>query len=255
VVGRGDPGGSSAVERERGAGALAGDESERRRFLTWLFDETAPGYERSIALMSLGSGTWYRRRALRRHGLQRGMTVLDVAVGTGAVARAAGRLVAPGTVVGLDPSFGMLAQARRTLAISLVQGVAERLPFRTGVFDFVSMGYALRHVAGLRPTLSEYFRVLKPGGTLLILEFARPRSPLGVRVASAYFNRVLPAMCRLGAAGQGTDILWRYCWDTVERSTPPATIVSAMAECGFRDARDISWLGLLSEYVGRKAVT
>jgi demethylmenaquinone methyltransferase/2-methoxy-6-polyprenyl-1,4-benzoquinol methylase len=202
--------------------------------------------------MSLGSGAWYRRRALRRHGLQRGMSVLDIAIGTGAVARAARSLVAPGTVVGLDPSFGMLAQARRSLAIPLVQGVAERLPFRAGVFDFVSMGYALRHVVGLRPTLGEYFRVLKPGGTLLILEFARPRSPLGVRVASAYFNRVLPAVCRLGAAGQGTDVLWRYCWDTVERSTPPETILSTLTECGFRDARGHSWLGLLSEYAGRK---
>src|SRR5437867_2976853 len=122
-------------------------ESQRRRFLDQLFDDLAGHYDSLNALLSLGSGAWYRRGVLRRAGLAPSMRLLDVAVGTGAVARAAsGILGAAGHVVGLDPSLGMLRQTRRTTAIRVTQGIAEALPFRDGAFDFVSMGYALRHV-------------------------------------------------------------------------------------------------------------
>ncbi len=120
------------------------DEAGHRRFLTRLFDDTASQYDRISGLMSLGSGAWYRRYALRRAGLTEGMKVLDVAVGTGAFASAAMTIVGPwGSVVGVDPSTGMLAQAHKKLGIRLSQGVAEALPFRDEHFDFTTMGYAL----------------------------------------------------------------------------------------------------------------
>ncbi|HEU5319997.1 MAG TPA: class I SAM-dependent methyltransferase, partial [Methylomirabilota bacterium] len=145
----------------------AQEEAEQRRRLRGLFDAAASHYEWIDRVMSLGWGGWYRRDALQRVGLQAGMRVLDVAVGTGAVARHAARMGgAAGRVVGVDPSAGMLRQARRSLPIPLVQGVAEELPFRAHVFDAVTVGYALRHVVDLRQTFVEYARVLKPGGTL-----------------------------------------------------------------------------------------
>lgn len=224
-----------------------------RDALTRLFDATAHQYDRMIGLMSLGSGAWYRGNALRRAGLRPGMTILDVAVGTGAVARAAVRIVGrPDGVLGLDPSPGMLAQARRRLDIPLVQGVAERLPVRDGALDFLSMGYAIRHVSDLRTTFAEYFRVLRSGGTLLILDFARPRSALGFRLARAYFNQVLPSAFRLSGRGEAAERLWRYCWDTIERAAPPETILEAMRDCGFRGTERTTWAGLFSEYLGRK---
>jgi demethylmenaquinone methyltransferase/2-methoxy-6-polyprenyl-1,4-benzoquinol methylase len=228
-------------------------EAQRRDFLTRLFDETAASYDRMSGLMSLGSGAWYRANALRRAGLRPGMTILDVAVGTGAVARAAARILGrPEDILGLDPSPGMLAQAQRRLAIPLVQGVAERLPVRDGAFDFLSMGYALRHVSDLRATFAEYFRVLRGGGTLLVLDFARPRSELGLRLARAYFQRVLPSMVRLGGRGPEAARLWQYCWDTVERAPAAEAILEAMRGGGFRGTRRTTWLGLFSEYLGRK---
>src|SRR2546428_14004453 len=108
------------------------------------------------------------------------MKALDVAVGTGAFASAAMTIVGPwGSVVGVDPSTGMLAQAHKKLGIRLSQGVAEALPFRDEHFDFTTMGYALRHVADLRSMFAEHFRVLRRGGTLLIADFTRLRSLVG----------------------------------------------------------------------------
>lgn len=229
------------------------DEAQHRRFVTRLFDDTAFHYDRISGLMSLGWGAWYRRDALRRAGLTEGMKVLDVAVGTGAVARAAVGLVGPsGGVVGVDPSTGMLARARRKLRVPLVQGVAEWLPFRDGVFDALTMGYALRHVSDLRHTFAEYHRVLRPGGTLLALDFARPRSWVGRCLARFYLNGVVSWISRLSSGSKETQLLVHYCWDTLETLVPSATILAAMGDGGFEDTRAARRYGLLSEYVGRK---
>src|SRR5438094_6257821 len=90
----------------------------KRSFLRRIFDQTAGDYDRVERLMALGSGSWYRRQALRRAGLTRGMRVLDVATGTGLVAREEIHLAGDAKlIVGLDPSIGMIAQGRRTLPV------------------------------------------------------------------------------------------------------------------------------------------
>src|SRR4029450_7468624 len=150
------------------------------------FYEDEAGRDRFLDPMVPGTGGRRERRACgrearRRAGLAAGMASLDVATGTGLVARAARELVGPtGRVIGLDRNAGMLEEASRAGGAPLVQGSAERLPFRTGSFDFLSMAYALRHVSDLDITFAEYFRVLRPGRTVLILEFARPRSRVGL---------------------------------------------------------------------------
>jgi demethylmenaquinone methyltransferase/2-methoxy-6-polyprenyl-1,4-benzoquinol methylase len=229
------------------------DEAERRRFLTRLFDDTASQYDRITDLMSLGSGAWYRRYALRRAGLTEGMKVLDVAVGTGAFASAAARIVGPsGVIVGVDPSRGMLAQAGKKLGLRLSQGVAESLPFRDEGFDFATMGYALRHVADLRRMFAEQFRVLRRGGTLLIVDFTRPRSRVGLGLGRFYLGVVVSWMARLGGGGTQAQLLVRYCWDTLEHLVPPETVLGTMTSSGFVNVRRIGWFGILSEYIGRK---
>ncbi len=229
------------------------DEAQRRGFLTRIFDDTAPHYDWTIGLVSFGSGAWYRRDALWRAGLRQGMKLLDVAVGTGAVARAAVGILGPsGNVMGLDPSMGMLGQASKVLRIPLIRGFAETLPFRDAAFDFLSMGYALRHVSDLRHTFAEYFRVLRPGGTLLILDFARPHSRAVLSLGRFYLNQVVPLMARLGPGSKEASLLVHYCWDTLENLVPPETILRAMADCRFQEVRRATWLGLLSEYVARK---
>jgi demethylmenaquinone methyltransferase/2-methoxy-6-polyprenyl-1,4-benzoquinol methylase len=225
------------------------DEKGRRRFVRDIFDETAPDYERIIRWMSFGSGDWYRRDALRRGGLREGMRVLDVAVGTGPVAAAARALVGPtGSVTGLDPSFGMLRETQRRLPIPLVQGFAERLPFADASFDFLSMGYALRHVADLKGTFEEYRRVLRPGATVLILDFRTPSTAVGRGLVRLYLGTLVPFLARVAARSDKADLLMHYCWDTVHRCVPPETIVASMEAGGFRGVTTDSYFGVFGEY-------
>lgn len=229
-------------------------ELQRRQFTDRLFDEAAPHYDRINRLIAFGVGSWYRRWALSRAGLRPGMTVLDIGIGTGAVARAAARLVGPsGRVVGLDPSIGMLTQAAQKLRMPVIQGVAEGLPFRDATFDFLSMGYALRYVADLRATFAECHRVLRPGGTLLILDLARPRARAGYYVARFYLDTAIPWMARLGSGSKETQLLVNYCWTTIDRAIPSETIHASLAACGFDHLRRTLWVGLLSEQVAVKS--
>jgi demethylmenaquinone methyltransferase/2-methoxy-6-polyprenyl-1,4-benzoquinol methylase len=150
---------------------VAGDVSART-----LFAPLGPTYDRYAALLSLGQDPRWRRFLVSRLDVGPRDTVLDVATGTGAVAR---ELVAQKgcTVVGLDQSPEMLAEARRRLpaTVTLVDGRAEQLPFPDAAFDGLTFTYLLRYVADPAATLGELARVVRPGGTIAGLEFAVPR--------------------------------------------------------------------------------
>jgi len=229
------------------------EDAQRAGFVRSLFDDTAPHYDRINRLFSLGTGAWYRRRALRQAGLAPGMRVLDVATGTGLVAREAARIAGPlGSVLGLDPSAGMLAEARRELAIPLLQGRAESLPLATGSVDFVSMGYALRHVADLATTFGEFLRVLRPGGRVLLLEIGRPDGAWAHAAARIYLGRVVPALCRLGAPRGRSGTLMRYYWDTIEACVPAETILRHLGQAGFAEVGCETSLGIFRAYSARR---
>lgn len=229
------------------------DAGRKRAFLRDLFDATAVDYDRVEAAMAFGSGGWYRGQALQRGGLAEGMAVCDVACGTGLVAREALRRVGErGSVVGVDPSAGMLNQARQALPIQAVQGAAEALPFQDGSFDFLSMGYALRHVSDLRQAFSEYARVLRPGGRVCVLEIARPEGRIGRIAMEAYFRGILPIISRFAGRHGQTQALWRYYWDTIDQCVPGQVICQALREAGFSDVKRYTELGLFAEYTGTR---
>lgn len=233
---------------------------EKREFVRRVFDGAAGSYDRVEALMALGSGPRYRREALTRAGLSAGMRVLDVATGTGLVAREAARLAGdPRLVVGVDPSAGMIAEAGRGLAgVRLVRGRAEQLPVAADRFDFLSMGYALRHVGDLPTTFGEFLRALRPGGTACVLEMFRPPNPVRLALLRWYMKGVVPTLSRLaGGAGDrdargGANRLWQYYWETIERCVEPAVVTAAMRAAGFTDVRVTVRFGVFAEYVGRK---
>src|SRR2546425_12220148 len=228
-------------------------ESERRPFVSALFDNAAEHYDWVCGMGSLGSGGFYRRWVLTRSGLRVGRKFLDVATGTGMIARGATRILhEPGAVVGLDPSGGMLREARKTLAIPLVQGTVEELPFADGHFDFLSMGYALRHMADLGVAFRECLRVLKPGGRVLILEITLPSSAIGQRVFRVYFEKVLPRIARICTGSAKAELLMKYYWDTMAECVPPDVILGVLKSSGFIDVERRVGGGLLSEYVGLK---
>ena len=221
----------------------------RQRFVNTLFDTGAPHYDRIASAMSFGTGGWYRRSALRRHGLVPSMRVLDVATGTGLVARAAADILrGDGTIIGLDPSRGMLAESQRLGHATLVQGIGEALPFADRTFDFLTMGYALRHVPDLEMAFREYRRVLKPGGRILILEISRPESTVGRGLASLYFGRLVPLAAKIGTGSAGARDMMKYYWDTIEQCVPPAAILGALEKTGFDNPRRVISGGIFSEF-------
>jgi demethylmenaquinone methyltransferase/2-methoxy-6-polyprenyl-1,4-benzoquinol methylase len=229
------------------------DEGQRQHFVTTLFDRAARYYDRSCGLGSLGSGQFYRRWVLRHYGLRPGMAFLDVATGTGLVARGASRILSGrGVVVGLDPSEGMLRAGRGAHSALLVQGMVEDLPFGDGAFDFLCLGYALRHAADLRVAFAECLRVLKPGGRLLILEICRPRSSAGQWLARAYFGTILPGAMRIFTGSALAEQLMRYHWDTIAACVPAAAILDVLGATGFVEVRRCSRGGVLGEYLARK---
>lgn len=141
-----------------------------------LFAPLGPTYDRYAALLSFGQDPRWRRFLVSRIDAGPRDTVLDVATGTGAVAREL--LAEKGcTVVGLDQSPEMLAEARRRLpsSVTLMQGRAEQLPFPDGAFDALTFTYLLRYVEDPAAVLAELARVVRPGGTIAGLEFAVPR--------------------------------------------------------------------------------
>jgi demethylmenaquinone methyltransferase/2-methoxy-6-polyprenyl-1,4-benzoquinol methylase len=148
--------------------------SERRRRAIALFAPLGPTYDRVGATLSLGQDPRWRRFLVGRLPLDGGH-VLDVATGTGLVAA---ELLARGfRVTALDQSAEMLAVARRRLggSATIVHGHAERLPFATASFDHLTFTYLLRYVDDPGATMHELARVVRPGGTVAMLEFGVPR--------------------------------------------------------------------------------
>lgn len=235
--------------------AYYGTAMARDGFVRDIFDRTARSYDRINAVASMGSGALYRRQALLRAGLRPGHRLLDIAIGTGLVAREAVRILGrPADVIGLDLSEGMLTEARRRLGgeVPLIRARAEALPLRDASVDFVTMGYALRHVADLTATFAEYRRVLRPGGRLLVLEIGRPGGRLAYASARLYLGHVVPALSRLLGGGSDGATLMRYFWDTIDACVPPEAIGHAITEAGFVTRGCEVQLGLFRAYTARR---
>lgn len=226
---------------------------DRDGFVRNLFNGSAGSYDRINAAFSLGSGAWYRRRALLRAGVRPGVKLLDVAVGTGLVAREAVRIIGrPEDVIGLDLSEGMLARVRQAVPIPLIQARAEALPLSDASFDFISMGYALRHVADLVGTFAEWRRVLRPGGRLLVLEIGRPSSRIAYTALRIYLGRIVPGFCRWMGAGGDPERMMRYYWDTIDACVPPAVIQQSMVQAGFARVACETQFGMFHTYTAER---
>ena len=227
--------------------------SQRSNYVSGLFDRAARDYDWMSGLLSLGTDRQYRRHALRQAGLRPGMRVLDVATGTGLVAQAAlGLGIASDDLIGLDPSRGMLEENRKRHAFQLLQGVGEALPFRDSAFDFVVMGYALRHVEDLGSLFAEFHRVLSGHGRVLILEITRPSSAAGLGLMRFYMRRLLPFLTRIATRRRDSARLMEYYWATIAECVPPSSILSALVGAGFKNATCRTRGRILSEYVGTK---
>jgi demethylmenaquinone methyltransferase / 2-methoxy-6-polyprenyl-1,4-benzoquinol methylase len=184
--------------------AVEGVDSERKSGALALFAGLDRRYDLLSALLSLGQDPRWRRTMVAAVEARPDDHVLDVATGTGMVARALVERYRC-AVVGIDQSRDMLAGARRALVarpdlaarIELLQGEAERLPFADAEFDHLTFTYLLRYVDDPGATLTELARVVKPGGRIAALDFGLPDPPLWRPLWRLYTRLVLPAAGRL----------------------------------------------------------
>lgn len=224
-------------------------------FVSGLFNRTARYYDRISDALSFGTGRAYRKFALRRAGLTPEMRMLDVATGTGLAAQAALDLgVSADRLFGLDPSRGMLEENRKRRRIPLIQGRGETIPFPSASFDFLCMGYALRHVEDLGVLFREFRRVLRPGGRLLILEIMRPQSRLAFAIIRFYLGRFLPVVTRLVTRKAEAGKLLAFYWATIVECVPPQTIVAALKSSGFTEVERRETASMLSDYSATRPV-
>ncbi|WP_018274614.1 class I SAM-dependent methyltransferase [Teredinibacter turnerae] len=225
----------------------------RRKKVDAMFDSSAQHYDWITKMMSFGSGGWYRRQALLRVGVGAGHQVLDVGAGTGEVSLIEQELVgSDGFVVALDPSKGMLSVAVENGVQRATMGLGEALPFPDNTFDFVTMSYALRHVADLQAAFEEYRRVLKPGGKMLLLEITRPEGAFTTAALKVYMKGIIPTVTRVFRGSKEAEELMRYYWDTIDQCVPPAKILDAMASAGVSNPQRNKVMGIFSEYTGSK---
>lgn len=203
-----------------------------------VFDSVASRYDLMNDLMSLGIHRLWKRHAIELAGVRRGQRVLDLASGTGDLADRFAGIVGPeGCVVMSDINAAMLTEGRNrmldrgrvgNLHYALVN--AEKIPFDADRFDCVAIGFGLRNVTDKQAALDEMYRVLRPGGRALILEFSHPVSKSLGKLYDLYSFSVLPTLGRLVVNDPGS---YRYLAESIRMHPDQDTLRSMMETAGF----------------------
>jgi demethylmenaquinone methyltransferase / 2-methoxy-6-polyprenyl-1,4-benzoquinol methylase len=209
-------------------------EQEKSQHVGAVFSSVAERYDVMNDLMSWGLHRVWKTFAVQVCGLRPGYRVLDVAGGTGDLARKLASKVMPGgTVVLSDVNESMLVRGRDRLldegmTIPAVRCDAEHLPFVSDYFDCVSIGFGLRNVTHKDVALREMYRVLRPGGRLVVLEFSRVHKAL-TPFYDAYSFGVLPLLGRLVARDSAS---YRYLAESIRMHPPQEELRAMMASAG-----------------------
>ncbi|MFT7723267.1 MAG: bifunctional demethylmenaquinone methyltransferase/2-methoxy-6-polyprenyl-1,4-benzoquinol methylase UbiE [Roseateles sp.] len=231
------------------------DEQEKAGKVRGVFDSVASKYDLMNDLMSAGLHRAWKAYTVQVANLKPGERVLDIAGGTGDLARAFARKVGEtGVVVHTDINEAMLRQGRdRLLDEGLILPTsladAEKLPFQSERFDLVSVAFGLRNMTHKDQALAEMCRVLKPGGRLLVLEFSKIAEPLRKPYDWYSFN-ILP---RLGSLFAGDADSYRYLAESIRMHPDQATLKAMMKAAGFGhvDVHNLS-AGLVALHAGIK---
>ncbi len=213
-------------------------ESEKAERVAGVFHSVAAQYDLMNDLMSFGIHRIWKQITIESSGVRPGASVLDLAGGTGDLAAAfAKRVGREGRVVLADINQAMLSVGRDKLAdhgsfnqIRWVQADAEKLPFADHSFDCVSIAFGLRNVTRKEEALKSIYRVLKPGGRLLVLEFSKPTSAALEKVYDRYSFDLLPKM---GKWVTGDADSYRYLAESIRKHPDQENLKSMMQEAGF----------------------
>ncbi|MEM9193461.1 MAG: bifunctional demethylmenaquinone methyltransferase/2-methoxy-6-polyprenyl-1,4-benzoquinol methylase UbiE [Myxococcota bacterium] len=236
---------SNALVVDQGDGALVRGGSGE------MFDRIAARYDFLNRVLSMGIDKRWRRKTIAALGVNEGYRLLDLATGTGDLAIAAARRGA--TVVGLDPSTGMLDVGRVKIGkrglderIEMVEGDAQNLPFESDSFDGVSMAFGIRNVPDRRKALREMARVTRPGGRVAILELSEPEGGFLAALSRFHIRQVVP---RLGALLASAPE-YRYLQKSIAAFPPAREFAEIIGEEGLEmlELRPLTF-GVTSLYV------
>lgn len=243
----------------------AATEADASRRVREMFTQIAPSYDALNHLLSLQLDRLWRARVARRLRpiLERAdALVLDLCCGTGDLALAL-RRAGKARIVGADFAHTMLVRARAKSLLGashsglpgpptlpLIEGDALRLPFRDASFDVVTTAFGFRNLANYEAGLRETQRVLKPGGTLAILEFMEPPDGMLGNLYRWYFRRVLP---KIGAWGSGNAEAYTYLPKSVSRFFQPKELAALMVAVGYEGVEFQPWtMGTVALHTGTK---
>jgi demethylmenaquinone methyltransferase/2-methoxy-6-polyprenyl-1,4-benzoquinol methylase len=213
-------------------------ESAKAGLVGQVFDSVASRYDVMNDAMSFGIHRLWKRFTIDQAGVRRGQRVLDVAGGTGDLSAAFAKQVGPdGLVTVADINASMLEVGRGRLAdrgiagnVEFVQADAEALPFPDNHYDVITIAFGLRNVTHQDRALASMFRVLKPGGKLLVLEFSKPVLPGLGTVYDAYSFNILPKLGKLIANDEAS---YRYLVESIRTHPDQETLKGMMETAGF----------------------
>jgi demethylmenaquinone methyltransferase/2-methoxy-6-polyprenyl-1,4-benzoquinol methylase len=230
--------------------------ADKKARVRGVFDSVAPRYDLMNDVMSGGLHRLWKRFTLAKTGLRPGQQALDVAAGSGDLAVGLARQVGEtGRVVVTDINAAMLAEGRDRLLnegfagnVEYVLADAENLPFPDGSFHCVTIGFGLRNVTDKDAALRSLYRVLKPGGRLLVLEFSRAQLGPLAPLYDAYSFKVLP---HLGQLLAGDAESYRYLAESIRKHPDQATLKAMMQNAGFERCEYFNLtLGIVAVHVG-----
>jgi demethylmenaquinone methyltransferase/2-methoxy-6-polyprenyl-1,4-benzoquinol methylase len=214
-----------------------------------MFDQVAARYDARNRLFSADRDHAWRRRAARSAALRPGQTVLDLCTGTGRLAHELVPYVGPsGRVVGIDFSPAMLELARqREPRVEFRLGDVTHLREADASVDAITIAFGLRNLVDRETALREMFRVLRPGGRLVILEFAPPPRGLLMRAYRFYLSRVMPVVVGLRSASEASA--YRYLAETVKAFPQPAELAQQLQDRGFVVSVERMTFGIVALHV------
>ena len=233
-------------------------EGDKARLVGGVFTSVASRYDVMNDLMSFGVHRLWKRFAISQSGLRKGDSVLDVAGGSGDLARAFARQVGPtGRVILTDINDAMLAEGRRNMLdqgvvgnISYVLTDAEQLCFPDDMVHCVSISLGLRNVTRKERALQSMHRVLKPGGRLMVLEFSKPVIPVLEKAYDLYSFNVIPKIGKLVANDEAS---YQYLVESIRKHPDQQTLKQMMLEAGFDDVKVHNMTGgIVALHIGYK---
>lgn len=221
-----------------------------------MFDNISGKYDFLNHFLSLGVDKIWRRKAINLLKPHKPRFILDVATGTGDFAIQALTLD-PVKVTGIDISEGMLNKGRAKLAarqlngrVELLAGDSENIPFAENKFDAVTVAFGVRNFEDLEKGLREIYRVLRPGGHLVVLEFSRPRLFPFKQVYNFYFRRILPGIGRLVSKDRAA---YTYLPESVRHFPDGDNFTNILRNVGFKKTTcKALTFGISSVYSGQK---